>query len=330
MRAVPHTRQAPLLDQMLLAKMRPRYAGLLAREGPLRPVAGSPRSGPSTARMGNPQVAAIVCLVLMVDPNPDADGGAVHTSSQSTSTYILWTAGTVCSADLGPKIKSLQTAKFTVVLLRLTSLSRPHHRHRSALSPPPLNDYASCLTSSEPLALRRTWTQRSSHRPAARLSFSASSPYSSASPPPLNDNALARPCSFLHSQKSCKKDQYIPYVLQTDAAQRRAHQLLRPPPIPPNTQASQTKFYINISPPLFVFTSPFPHSNTLGDIHLHNLCNHNAHGDLPGEPDPHRDRVVKHLAALDAVDPQLRRTDDELHHHPVKGYNDSVQDGQEL
>ncbi|KAF8258743.1 hypothetical protein EI94DRAFT_1707713 [Lactarius quietus] len=63
--------------------MCPHYVGLLAGEGPLRPVAGPPRSGPSTAFNGNPQVAAITCLVPMVDPTPDADGGAVHTSCQS-------------------------------------------------------------------------------------------------------------------------------------------------------------------------------------------------------------------------------------------------------
>ncbi|KAF8267702.1 hypothetical protein EI94DRAFT_1801345 [Lactarius quietus] len=69
---------------MLPAKMCPHYAGCLAGEGPLRPVAGPPHSGPSTAFNGNPQVAAIACLVPMVDPTPDTDGGAVHMSGQIT------------------------------------------------------------------------------------------------------------------------------------------------------------------------------------------------------------------------------------------------------
>ncbi|KAF8263266.1 hypothetical protein EI94DRAFT_1704129 [Lactarius quietus] len=75
---------SPLLGQMLPAKMCPCYVGLLAGEGPLRPVAGPPHSGPSTAFNGNPQVASIACLVLVGDLTPDADSGVVHMSSQDT------------------------------------------------------------------------------------------------------------------------------------------------------------------------------------------------------------------------------------------------------
>ncbi|KAF8259281.1 hypothetical protein EI94DRAFT_1905864 [Lactarius quietus] len=122
--AVPHTRQAPLLDQMLPAKMRPCYVGLLAGEGPLRPVAGSPCSGPSTACMGSPHVATIVCLGPVVDPNPDADGGVVHMSSRGN----------------GPTVE-LKVSNSTFV---------------PTLSPPPLNvDY--------PLAPRADLGPRSSH-----------------------------------------------------------------------------------------------------------------------------------------------------------------------
>ncbi|KAF8257983.1 hypothetical protein EI94DRAFT_1708430 [Lactarius quietus] len=114
-----------------------------AREGPLRPVAGPPRSGPSTAFNGNPQVAAIVCLVPMVDPNPDADSGAVHTSSR-------------------------------LLLALLVSRLSP---------PPLNIDYASCLTFSELLAPRadlgpKNYGQLSSQLFHLQLTFffSASSP----------------------------------------------------------------------------------------------------------------------------------------------------------
>ena len=36
---------------------------LIAREGHVKPVAGSQRTGPSTARKVNPQVASVACLV---------------------------------------------------------------------------------------------------------------------------------------------------------------------------------------------------------------------------------------------------------------------------
>lgn len=70
-RPVPRARQAPLLDRKPPAKMCPRYAGLLptAGEGPVKPVAGSERIGPSTARKGNPQVAPVACLVPAGDPS---------------------------------------------------------------------------------------------------------------------------------------------------------------------------------------------------------------------------------------------------------------------
>ncbi|KAI9435862.1 hypothetical protein H4582DRAFT_2059327 [Lactarius indigo] len=57
-----------------------------AGEGPVKPVAGLERIGPSTARKGNPHVASVVCLVPAGDPNPPAAGGAVHTSRQA---YLL-------------------------------------------------------------------------------------------------------------------------------------------------------------------------------------------------------------------------------------------------
>jgi hypothetical protein len=42
---------------------------LIAGEGPVKPVAGSQRTGPSTARKGNPQVASVACLVPTGDPS---------------------------------------------------------------------------------------------------------------------------------------------------------------------------------------------------------------------------------------------------------------------
>ncbi|KAI9435855.1 hypothetical protein H4582DRAFT_2059322 [Lactarius indigo] len=63
-------------------------ASCSAGEGPVKPVAGLERIGPSTARKGNPHVASVVCLVPAGDPNPPAAGGAVHTSRQRVRTWV--------------------------------------------------------------------------------------------------------------------------------------------------------------------------------------------------------------------------------------------------
>ena len=47
----------------------PLYGSLVAREGSVKPVAGSQCTGPSTAHKGNFQVASVACLVPMGDPS---------------------------------------------------------------------------------------------------------------------------------------------------------------------------------------------------------------------------------------------------------------------
>ncbi|KAI9435859.1 hypothetical protein H4582DRAFT_2079485 [Lactarius indigo] len=73
-------RTAPHCASFTAASKKKTYAS--PGEGPVKPVAGLERIGPSTARKGNPHVASVVCLVPAGDPNPPAAGGAVHTSRQ--------------------------------------------------------------------------------------------------------------------------------------------------------------------------------------------------------------------------------------------------------
>ena len=47
----------------------PLCGPLIAREGHVKPVAGSQRTGPSTARKVNPQVASVACLVPTGNPS---------------------------------------------------------------------------------------------------------------------------------------------------------------------------------------------------------------------------------------------------------------------
>lgn len=55
--------KAPGEDVLLLC------GPLVAGEGSVKPVARSPRTGPLTARKGNPQAASVACLVPMGDPS---------------------------------------------------------------------------------------------------------------------------------------------------------------------------------------------------------------------------------------------------------------------
>ena len=70
MRPIRRAHQPTLLDRKPQGEDVPLLCGpLVAGEGFVKPIAGSQRTGPSTAHKSNPQVASVACLVPTGDPS---------------------------------------------------------------------------------------------------------------------------------------------------------------------------------------------------------------------------------------------------------------------